>query len=91
MTRDALDGIAIIGMAGRFPQAPTLQRFWENLRQSFSGFAAKPGGAIDTDRPWSPPSWCWYWSAIVGSAALRGRRATVANIDRRAEVIPGKG
>ncbi|HEY2391552.1 MAG TPA: beta-ketoacyl synthase N-terminal-like domain-containing protein [Candidatus Angelobacter sp.] len=33
MTRDALDGIAIIGMTGRFPQAPTLQRFWENLRQ----------------------------------------------------------
>jgi phthiocerol/phenolphthiocerol synthesis type-I polyketide synthase E len=33
MTRDALDGIAIIGMAGRFPQAPTLQRFWENLCQ----------------------------------------------------------
>jgi len=33
MTRDALDGIAIIGMAGRFPQAPTLQQFWENLCQ----------------------------------------------------------
>jgi len=31
MTRDALDGIAIIGMAGRFPQAPNLQQFWENL------------------------------------------------------------
>lgn len=33
MSRDALDGIAIIGMAGRFPQAPTLQQFWENLFQ----------------------------------------------------------
>jgi len=33
MSRDALDGIAIIGMAGRFPQAPNLQRFWENLCQ----------------------------------------------------------
>lgn len=33
MTTDALDGIAIIGMAGRFPKAPNLQRFWENLRQ----------------------------------------------------------
>ncbi|HEY6348114.1 MAG TPA: beta-ketoacyl synthase N-terminal-like domain-containing protein [Candidatus Angelobacter sp.] len=31
MGRDALDGIAIIGMAGRFPQAANLQRFWENL------------------------------------------------------------
>lgn len=24
--------IAVVGMAGRFPQAPTLERFWENLR-----------------------------------------------------------
>jgi amino acid adenylation domain-containing protein len=24
--------IAVIGMAGRFPQAPTLERFWDNLR-----------------------------------------------------------
>ena len=27
-----LDGIAIIGMAGRFPEAPNLDAFWENLR-----------------------------------------------------------
>lgn len=27
-----LDGIAIIGMAGRFPGAPTLDQFWRNLR-----------------------------------------------------------
>ncbi len=33
MTRDTLEGIAIIGMAGRFPKAPDLQRFWENLCQ----------------------------------------------------------
>jgi acyl transferase domain-containing protein len=33
MSKDALDGIAIIGMAGRFPQARNLQRFWENLCQ----------------------------------------------------------
>src|ERR1051326_8876800 len=33
MTRDALDGIAIIGMAGRFPKAQNLQQFWENLYQ----------------------------------------------------------
>ena len=24
--------VAIIGMAGRFPGAPTVERFWENLR-----------------------------------------------------------
>lgn len=28
----ALEGIAIIGMAGRFPGAQTLEQFWENLR-----------------------------------------------------------
>jgi amino acid adenylation domain-containing protein len=26
------NAVAILGMAGRFPQAPTLDRFWENLR-----------------------------------------------------------
>ena len=31
MTSDALDGIAIVGMAGRFPKARNLQQFWENL------------------------------------------------------------
>src|SRR5215831_19024309 len=30
-TGGALEGIAIIGMVGRFPQAPNLERFWENL------------------------------------------------------------
>jgi phthiocerol/phenolphthiocerol synthesis type-I polyketide synthase E len=39
MDRDALDGIAIIGMAGRFPQAPTLQRFWENLCQGIESIS----------------------------------------------------
>ncbi|HEX3587142.1 MAG TPA: type I polyketide synthase, partial [Candidatus Angelobacter sp.] len=37
MTKDALDGIAIIGMAGRFPRARNLQEFWENLRQGIEG------------------------------------------------------
>jgi acyl transferase domain-containing protein len=37
MDRDALDGIAIIGMAGRFPQSPNLERFWKNLCQGFEG------------------------------------------------------
>jgi len=36
--------VAIIGMAGRFPGAPTLERFWENLRdgvESVSFFTAE--------------------------------------------------
>lgn len=39
MTKDALDGIAIIGMAGRFPKARNLQQFWENLRQGIEGMS----------------------------------------------------
>jgi amino acid adenylation domain-containing protein len=31
--QDALPAIAVIGMAGRFPGAPTLDAFWENLRR----------------------------------------------------------
>ncbi len=44
MDKDALEGVAIIGMAGRFPQASNLQRFWENLCQgieSVSFFSAE--------------------------------------------------
>jgi acyl transferase domain-containing protein/acyl carrier protein len=31
-TLDSPQGIAIVGMSGRFPAAPDLDRFWENLR-----------------------------------------------------------
>jgi hypothetical protein len=44
-------------------------RFWENLRQSFSGFAAKPGGAIDLS---SWPS-ALGDSVPVGMASLKIR------------------
>ncbi|HSS47829.1 MAG TPA: beta-ketoacyl synthase N-terminal-like domain-containing protein, partial [Thermoanaerobaculia bacterium] len=40
----AENAIAVIGMAGRFPGAPTLERFWENLRdgvESVSFFTAE--------------------------------------------------
>ena len=33
-------GIAIIGMAGRFPQADTVQAFWENLCLLYTSDAA---------------------------------------------------
>ena len=29
---DVREGIAVIGMAGRFPGAPTVEQFWRNLR-----------------------------------------------------------
>ena len=28
---EQLEGVAVIGMAGRFPGAPSLERFWQNL------------------------------------------------------------
>lgn len=31
-TYDAIEGIAIIGMAGRFPGAKNIDQFWQNLR-----------------------------------------------------------
>ncbi|BAV98290.1 modular polyketide synthase [Lysobacter enzymogenes] len=30
--RDDSDAVAIVGLAGRYPQAPTLEAFWDNLR-----------------------------------------------------------
>jgi acyl transferase domain-containing protein len=53
-TNEPLDGIAIIGMAGRFPGAATLEEFWQNLRDgvdSISRFAEteleRPAGMPD--------------------------------------------
>lgn len=31
-TLDAIEGIAVVGMSGRFPGAPNVEKFWENLR-----------------------------------------------------------
>lgn len=31
-SQEALEGVAIIGMAGRFPRARTVEEFWDNLR-----------------------------------------------------------
>lgn len=46
-------GIAIIGMAGRFPQADTVQAFWENLlasRECISFTAMRN---------------CWRWESVL--------------------------
>jgi acyl transferase domain-containing protein len=43
-TYDSVEGIAIIGMAGRFPGASTTEQFWQNLRdgmESVSFFSAQ--------------------------------------------------
>lgn len=37
MSQDHLTGIAIIGMAGRFPKAKDIEQFWQNLRNGVDG------------------------------------------------------
>ncbi|MCC8366059.1 polyketide synthase dehydratase domain-containing protein [Xenorhabdus sp. PB61.4] len=39
--------VAIVGIAGRFPQADSVDQFWRNLLEEKSGFSAFP-----EDRPW---------------------------------------
>ncbi len=36
-TATPTEGIAIIGMSGRFPQANNIQSFWDNLCQGLEG------------------------------------------------------
>jgi amino acid adenylation domain-containing protein len=36
---DMIPAIAVIGMAGRFPGAPTLDKFWDNLRRGVESIA----------------------------------------------------
>ena len=31
-SHDALEGIAIVGLAGRFPGAKNVEEFWQNLK-----------------------------------------------------------
>ena len=31
--------VAVVGLAGRFPDAPTLDRFWENIRDGVESLA----------------------------------------------------
>jgi amino acid adenylation domain-containing protein len=38
-TSDSIPGIAVIGMAGRFAGAPTLDAFWDNLRRGVESIA----------------------------------------------------
>jgi acyl transferase domain-containing protein/acyl carrier protein len=42
MVEEASNAIAVVGMAGRFPGAPTVDEFWQNLvagKESFSSFS----------------------------------------------------
>ncbi|MGO9846440.1 MAG: type I polyketide synthase, partial [Methylocella sp.] len=40
--QDVLPAVAVIGMAGRFPGAPTLEAFWDNLRRGVESITHFP-------------------------------------------------
>src|SRR5579871_1611801 len=67
---EPIDGIAIIGMSGRFPCAGSVQQFWENLCngcESISSFTAEELIALGKD------------AATVSSADYVARRAILGN------------
>jgi acyl transferase domain-containing protein len=45
-TPDPADGIAIIGMGGRFPGASSLEQFWRNLRDGVESITAQTKDAL---------------------------------------------
>src|SRR5579871_2584871 len=67
---EPIDGIAIIGMSGRFPCAGSVQQFWENLCngcESISSFTAEELIALGKD------------AATVSSTDYVARRAILGN------------
>ncbi|MHB8519307.1 MAG: hybrid non-ribosomal peptide synthetase/type I polyketide synthase [Limisphaerales bacterium] len=59
-TEDRAEGIAIIGMAGRFPRAKDLEAFWQNLRngtESVSFFSEAELEADGVDVPANHPDY----------------------------------
>src|ERR1019366_6411455 len=45
--QDELPAIAVIGMAGRFPGAPTLEAFWDNLRRGVESITHFSSGELE--------------------------------------------
>ena len=48
------DAVAIIAMAGRYPQASDLSKFWDNLRQGRDAISEIPSGRWDWRKRFSP-------------------------------------
>lgn len=47
MSEDAFSAVAVIGMAGRFPGAPTLDAFWDNLRRGVESISHFPPAELE--------------------------------------------
>ncbi|KFE71838.1 SDR family NAD(P)-dependent oxidoreductase [Hyalangium minutum] len=66
-----VEGIAIIGMSGRYPQAEDTRAFWENLRQGRSAFSEVPPerwshSAYHDDTGERPGTTYHRWGAFIG-------------------------
>lgn len=47
MSEEAFSAVAVIGMAGRFPGAPTLDAFWDNLRRGVESISHFPPAELE--------------------------------------------
>ena len=93
---DPLEGIAIVGMAGRFPGRANVDEFWQNLlarRETISHFARRRARARATPRTWrarSSPTTCARAASSTdvemfdaGSSASRPKEAEVIDPQQR--------
>ena len=53
-TQLATESIAIIGMSGRYPNAPDLNRYWDNLAQAKNSIQEIPPSRWDVNRYYDP-------------------------------------
>ncbi|WP_229900458.1 polyketide synthase, partial [Streptomyces capoamus] len=70
MKQDPAQQIAIVGMAGRFPEAPDLDRFWELLISGGDAVRPVPAERWNTEEVWDPRK------------PIQDRGAFLADIDR---------
>ncbi len=68
--RSAADAVAIIGASGRFPKAPDLEAFWDNIRSGRDCISEVPGDRWDVAKYFHPDplhpgtSYCRWMGAI---------------------------
>ena len=73
---DSQESIAIVGLAGRFPGARTLEQFWTNLAQgveSISQFRVEELLAIPEPPPPTSPATLALWQSRAEAADLAGK------------------
>src|SRR6185503_1216558 len=88
MERAAREPIAVIGMAGRFPGADTLEAFWALLREGHDAITEIPSDRWNVDAYYDPDP------AAAGKAYVRRRGGRLRGDQQRglrAPAHPGGG